>query len=187
MCIRDRYYTATFQITEDSYGGDVTITPQGDPEASINFGVTIQSDNFVTEVSGWQLNREDGSGEFSSVLIRDTLQVGQIPDLGQGKISGLTDALAERATIFRATEEPTGAKDGDVWFDLDDDNHLYVRVDGSWVSTRDGGIAGAVSDADTALTTANAKPSIFRQNNHCLLYTSPSPRDRQKSRMPSSA
>ena len=25
------------------------------------------------------------------------------------------------------------------------------------------------------------------QSNHCLLYTSPSPRDRQKSRMPSSA
>ena len=26
-----------------------------------------------------------------------------------------------------------------------------------------------------------------RRNEHCLLYTSPSPRDRQKSRMPSSA
>ena len=31
-------------------------------------------------------------------------------------------------------------------------------------------------------------PSTFlRQNSNCLLYTSPSPRDRQKSRMPSSA
>ena len=28
---------------------------------------------------------------------------------------------------------------------------------------------------------------VFRWNNDCLLYTSPSPRDRQKSRMPSSA
>ena len=28
---------------------------------------------------------------------------------------------------------------------------------------------------------------IFEQLNNCLLYTSPSPRDRQKSRMPSSA
>ena len=27
----------------------------------------------------------------------------------------------------------------------------------------------------------------FKQRNRCLLYTSPSPRDRQKSRMPSSA
>ena len=29
--------------------------------------------------------------------------------------------------------------------------------------------------------------SVFLNNNTCLLYTSPSPRDRQKSRMPSSA
>ena len=30
-------------------------------------------------------------------------------------------------------------------------------------------------------------PDIFTSNKICLLYTSPSPRDRQKSRMPSSA
>ena len=29
--------------------------------------------------------------------------------------------------------------------------------------------------------------TITTQGDHCLLYTSPSPRDRQKSRMPSSA
>eukprot|EP01015_Nassula_variabilis_P015583 TRINITY_DN2328_c0_g1_i7.p4 TRINITY_DN2328_c0_g1~~TRINITY_DN2328_c0_g1_i7.p4 ORF type:complete len:101 (+),score=37.70 TRINITY_DN2328_c0_g1_i7:66-368(+) len=39
---------------------------------------------------------------------------------------------------------------------------------------------------------ANIKPKIEDcnkegQDGHCLLYTSPSPRDRQKSRMPSSA
>ena len=33
----------------------------------------------------------------------------------------------------------------------------------------------------------NAKGEIFIQESNCLLYTSPSPRDRQKSRMPSSA
>ena len=31
------------------------------------------------------------------------------------------------------------------------------------------------------------KVLFFKENNNCLLYTSPSPRDRQKSRMPSSA
>ena len=30
-------------------------------------------------------------------------------------------------------------------------------------------------------------PNSTAQNSNCLLYTSPSPRDRQKSRMPSSA
>ena len=33
----------------------------------------------------------------------------------------------------------------------------------------------------------NRVKSYTNLNNHCLLYTSPSPRDRQKSRMPSSA
>ena len=32
-----------------------------------------------------------------------------------------------------------------------------------------------------------AQPQLVGQNGICLLYTSPSPRDRQKSRMPSSA
>ena len=30
-------------------------------------------------------------------------------------------------------------------------------------------------------------PTVVRNHNGCLLYTSPSPRDRQKARMPSSA
>ena len=39
-------------------------------------------------------------------------------------------------------------------------------------------------------TAQRPRLAVFRSNNHmyaCLLYTSPSPRDRQKSRMPSSA
>ena len=40
----------------------------------------------------------------------------------------------------------------------------------------------------TAEATADMAPdSELDQDGHCLLYTSPSPRDRQKSRMPSSA
>ena len=34
---------------------------------------------------------------------------------------------------------------------------------------------------------AAADPNTPKHTQHCLLYTSPSPRDRQKSRMPSSA
>ena len=38
-----------------------------------------------------------------------------------------------------------------------------------------------------ALLTTNEKPNPDLPFHYCLLYTSPSPRDRQKSRMPSSA
>ena len=42
-------------------------------------------------------------------------------------------------------------------------------------------------DVETAAHGADAEPSDESDEGDCLLYTSPSPRDRQKSRMPSSA
>ena len=44
----------------------------------------------------------------------------------------------------------------------------------------------AIDAGFTAFDTANQKKH-YREDFICLLYTSPSPRDRQKSRMPSSA
>ena len=44
-----------------------------------------------------------------------------------------------------------------------------------------------VSDIATVLQKTFALASMKEQSQNCLLYTSPSPRDRQKSRMPSSA
>ena len=42
-------------------------------------------------------------------------------------------------------------------------------------------------EVETSLKVPNTCTSYIVYNNTCLLYTSPSPRDRQKSRMPSSA
>ena len=47
-----------------------------------------------------------------------------------------------------------------------------------------------INDAPTAVAdtdTVTANSTVTNATNGCLLYTSPSPRDRQKSRMPSSA
>ena len=41
--------------------------------------------------------------------------------------------------------------------------------------------------SDTDSIYMHAEPILRHKHNNCLLYTSPSPRDRQKSRMPSSA
>ena len=43
----------------------------------------------------------------------------------------------------------------------------------------------ALMDGDTILV--SGQKGVFAKGSDCLLYTSPSPRDRQKSRMPSSA
>ena len=51
-------------------------------------------------------------------------------------------------------------------------------------------LAGSWADGEVSLAKFNRKRFlVFRgtQRRDCLLYTSPSPRDRQKSRMPSSA
>ena len=45
-------------------------------------------------------------------------------------------------------------------------------------------VSGTKSESFTAITTAGG---LWGQNAHCLLYTSPSPRDATLSRMPSSA
>ena len=49
------------------------------------------------------------------------------------------------------------------------------------------GITNSIKDATTGLTGSVSMASFTSNQAACLLYTSPSPRDRQKSRMPSSA
>ena len=50
----------------------------------------------------------------------------------------------------------------------------------------DGGVIEA-SDLNDEFDQILAAFAVSTGHSHCLLYTSPSPRDRQKSRMPSSA
>jgi len=45
----------------------VTFSP---PIASVNFGTNIQSDNYITGTSGWQIQRASGDAEFNNVNIR---------------------------------------------------------------------------------------------------------------------
>ena len=56
---------------------------------------------------------------------------------------------------------------------------------GALVLDREGRLAGEGFHARAG--DAHAEVGALRQAGDCLLYTSPSPRDRQKSRMPSSA
>ena len=68
----------------------------------------------------------------------------------------------------------------------------YVLVRGSEAAIVDTGVSGSGEAINTALTDLGLGPTdvrhiVLTHNHGCLLYTSPSPRDRQKSRMPSSA
>ena len=67
-----------------------------------------------------------------------------------------------------------------------DHQRLQRRIDALAAPVR---LLGRISDDDKAalLSTADLFAMLCRNRWGCLLYTSPSPRDRQKSRMPSSA
>ena len=76
-------------------------------------------------------------------------------------------------------------------------NNIPVNEWGNaWSSMQSSGVYDSPTDGITTLS-ANYSPEAvagylngndpWRYPNTCLLYTSPSPRDRQKSRMPSSA
>ena len=63
-----------------------------------------------------------------------------------------------------------------------------ARAEPSDMSDPRGGPEVMLSNADVSIAVSRRAAAMpFAYRNTCLLYTSPSPRDRQKSRMPSSA
>lgn len=78
--------------------------------------------------------------------------------------TGIAQALSNAATAqstadgkivtFYQVSAPVGAHVGDLWFDTDDDNHLYRHNGATWISARDAQIAQAAADAADAVSAA---------------------------------
>lgn len=91
----------------------------------------------------------------------------------QGIAAAISAAAGAQATadgkvkLYAQTSAPTGllaTDDGDLWVDTDDSNKLY-RFNGgtlAWVLIQDA--AGALAQANTALTTANGKNTVTWSN-----------------------
>ena len=66
----------------------------------------------------------------------------------------------------------------------------FLHLDGKLANSDPAAVDARVRAAYAAVlpaTTSKPKPAASKQRKTCLLYTSPSPRDRTRSRMPSSA
>ena len=121
---------------------------------------------------------DDNRQEF--ILLSDTLGLSSLVEM-------LTHDGAEGSTEntvlgpFYVPDSPARAKGESMLVDPDDGDRVVIR---GTVQDIDGKpLAGAVLDC-----WQNATAGFYAvQQPGCLLYTSPSPRDRQKSRMPSSA
>ena len=79
------------------------------------------------------------------------------------------------------------------WPSSDGSNGYVLKTDGSgnltWQvdNTGGGGGSGLWATSTFGIYPIDSSYDVVIGSNTCLLYTSPSPRDRQKSRMPSSA
>jgi hypothetical protein len=80
-------------------------------------------------------------------------------------VTDLTSTVNTKPQIFRQTSQPstTGVPNNSLWYDTDDDNKLYVLVSSTWTATVDGTIATAQQAANTAQSTADGRPKVFRQ------------------------
>ena len=66
------FWSARYRITKGPTDSTATVSFNA-PIASVNFGTNIQSDNYVTGSSGWQIQRASGNAEFNNVDIRGGL------------------------------------------------------------------------------------------------------------------
>ena len=120
--------------------------------------------------AGWTLFDDFTSGEFkgsTSGIVNDRKHIGTAD-------SGGSSQIANNGSKSNASQN--FADDDIIGFAFDiDGGRLTIYRNGSLLSTITGIAAGKYV------------PIVGDDSSTCLLYTSPSPRDRQKSRMPSSA
>jgi hypothetical protein len=135
------------------------------PTGSFQFPDDIASDNYngdgegtILGTQGWYINRDTAYAEFGSAAIRDTLSVGQIPNLTSTKITDLgslatqntvdydteidntpdlsdyvvTSELNSKSTVIYSSSTPTSTSTNDLWYKTTEDR--YYRYNGSsWV------------------------------------------------------
>lgn len=64
---------------------------------------------------------------------------------------------------FYQPSAPTVFTDGDIWFDTDDGNKMYLSVASTWTSVQDALVPQAIADAAAAQATANGKIDTYYQ------------------------
>lgn len=67
------FWSARYRVTKAAGASTATVTFNA-PVASVNFGTNIQSDNYVTGSSGWQIQRASGDAEFGNITARGALE-----------------------------------------------------------------------------------------------------------------
>ena len=109
------------------------------PEDDVTFLVTTT----YVDIDGTFYSRKMMVGDGDSYLSVDTINgvkvVGDfvVGENNKNSSNDLWNALQNTKTYYQ-DDEPRGVlKEGDLWFDTDDQNHPYIYQNGEWVSARD--------------------------------------------------
>jgi hypothetical protein len=104
-------WSSQFQVTIDGETSAQTIsftTPTG----AIQVTADIESDNFVTGVSGWRIQRDTGDAEFQNAIIRGTLNASDITvgtlNADRVNVDGVSIDRSAGALIIRDLGVSTG-------------------------------------------------------------------------------
>ena len=139
-------------------------------------GVKILENVGATEIvetdDGLAVKTGDGQSLPADMVI---IGIGVIPNTELASEAGLTVGNGIEVNEFCQTSDPDIYAAGDVTWHHNPIYNRHIRLES---------VPNATEQAKTCADHINGKPKPY---NSCLLYTSPSPRDRQKSRMPSSA
>ena len=147
-----------------------------------------------------------GSGTISSWAINATLPAGLNFGTSNGTIWGIPTVVQTTATTYTIwANNSGGSTSATITITINDEapgpfeynpenntltNNTYVHLEPDFINITTGNGSSWSMPAGTFhpwATTVLGEPCLSHIYNGCLLYTSPSPRDRQKSRMPSSA
>ena len=125
---------------------------------------TIDENGFRTKVS---FGRESYDPSTDYAVLRAGFDSSY-----KGVFDALSNAASSQATAdgalvsFFQDDEPAGvvSSEGDIWFDTNDDNKIYVYSGSNWEVGRDSGIAKAIASSATAQSTADGKIVTFYQD-----------------------
>ena len=139
-----------------------------DPISDLELKLTTSSGFLKTKT--WKIERLLAGDELRLKDCQVSLDPGYLSGLNEAEKSQLTFKLFAKSELLAST-----------------DCNVRVLAREEWGGINQGGelVAAFVMPNDPAI--AKILKSAAKILERCLLYTSPSPRDRQKSRMPSSA
>ena len=173
-----------------SNGGLITIDANGD----ITFDANDEFDDLdvgETATTTITYTIDDGEGGTDTATVTITVQ-------GANDAPVVTGTLAAQTGTDSAAQVPLDAST--VFSDVDGETLAYTSPDlPSWMSINpatgvitgtppaDASQGGPNNDGVYTVTVVATDPDGEEVSTTCLLYTSPSPRDKRQSRMPSSA